>query len=747
MVLMKQIAQLDQGCVELLANSPIAGFGYRDQEGNGHTTLVGGAPGFMRVESPTRISFDLGEKLHGPTKKGGVSFVFLLPGVGEVLRLNGTISALANDRITIAVEEAYIHCARAILRSRLWSEPQANGSLPEDNLGEEISEPLHHPTIAKILAASPFVFLSSWDANGASDTSPRGDDRGFVQLLDGKTLALPDRKGNQRTDTFHNILSNNQISLVALVPGSTLLLHISGKAALTTEETLLATMALNGKPPHAALTITVKSALLEHSEAIQQAKLWLLSSHVDQSNVPDMMALTVRHLALNESPGMSAKIGRFLSRLLSGSPKFIRTLINFGYQKELKAEGYASTKDGESKAVKRELLTGLLLKLPAGVRQKAPILLQNVSAYLSRVASAVDDSTPIPTVSTGKLPTRQVRVVDIKRETADAVTLSLEDTSGGVFEFKPGQFFTVLLTIHGEQVMRSYSASNAPGTSRLTMTIKKVADGLCSTYINQTIKAGDTLGLLGPSGSFCVTPDPAASREYVLLAGGSGITPMMSIARAVLATESGSKVSLLYGNRAWEDVIFAQAWTELSQQYPDRLNMRHVLSSPPTDWQGGIGRLDEATARQELINLEPSDTAHFYVCGPEPMMKGVKDALIGLGVSSDRIHEERFSSTLQREIRGASISEIPQTMTVQQNGASIGEVLVPVGKTLLQAGLNAHVPMSFSCGMGNCGECRVKLVRGDVKMAEPNCLSAGERNQGFILACVARPVTATTIEL
>jgi ring-1,2-phenylacetyl-CoA epoxidase subunit PaaE len=270
---------------------------------------------------------------------------------------------------------------------------------------------------------------------------------------------------------------------------------------------------------------------------------------------------------------------------------------------------------------------------------------------------------------------------------------------------------------------------------------------LGSTYINQQIKAGDTLELLGPSGNFCVTPEPTASREYVLLAGGSGITPMMSIARTVLAREPESKLALLYGNRTWEDVIFAEAWTELCQQYPNRFNVRHILSSPPINWKGGVGRLDEATTRQELMKLAPSNATHFYVCGPEPMMKGVKDALIGLGVSADRIHEERFSSTAQKTTIDASVSEAPQPMTVQQAGTRIGEVLVPTGKTLLQAGLDARVPMSFSCGMGNCGECRVRLIRGEVRMAEPNCLSADERKQGFTLACVARPVTAITIEI
>jgi ferredoxin-NADP reductase/predicted pyridoxine 5'-phosphate oxidase superfamily flavin-nucleotide-binding protein len=744
LVMMKQIPRLDEGCIRLLAHSPVAGFGYITETGMHFTTMVGGTPGFVRVESPTSVSFDVPIKLSAPKIKSGASFVFLLPGVGEILRLNGTVAAFSACRVTITVEEALIHCARAILRSRLWSEPVAESPLIEIDNGAGGAELLGKQAIANFIAASPFVLLSSWDAQGASDTSPRGDGKGFLRLLDPGILSMPDRQGNQRTDTFHNIISNNQVSLVALVPGSNKLLHLSGHASITNEESLLDTMSLNGKPPQAALLLDVKNATITDSEALAQAQLWLQSAHVDPRNVPDMMALALHHLALNESAG---RTGRFLGRLLSGSPKFVRTLMNLGYRSQLKNEGYAAPETSEKPKVKRKVLALLAGKLSPNVRQKIQECLYRFSDHLSRTAKAFEDDTQGLPVAQANLLTREVSVVEVRKETHAAVTLVVEDIAGESFEFKPGQFFTLFMNVNGKQVIRSYSASNAPGTKQLCMTVKRIADGLCSTHVNQHLKPGDNLALRGPSGTFYVIPEPTASREYILIASGSGITPMMSIAQTVLTTEPASTITLLYGNRRWEDVIFAQAWADLCQTYPDRLRVRHLLSAPHGGWVGGSGRLDESTTRRELLNLAPSLKAHYYVCGPEPMMQGVTAALSGMGITADLIHTERFGQIVPPDVNTELQPYISQYLIVMQHGKALGKTEIPSGQTLLQAGLNAQLPLPFSCGMGNCGECRVKLADGEVTMTEPNCLSTDDRRKGYILTCVARPLTTITIVL
>jgi len=178
MVMLKQISNLDQGCRTVLARCPIAAFGYRDADGTSRTTFIGGTPGFARVHSPTRISFSLPESgdPHGP-----VSLFFLLPGVGELLRVNGSVAARKGAQTAVDIKEAYVHCAQAVLRSRLW-QPKAPAGPATAIAGDG---PLRRPGVAQFLAAAPFLALSTWDSCGGSDTSPRGDRQTAARILDG----------------------------------------------------------------------------------------------------------------------------------------------------------------------------------------------------------------------------------------------------------------------------------------------------------------------------------------------------------------------------------------------------------------------------------------------------------------------------------------------------------------------------------------------------------------------------------
>ncbi|WP_435582586.1 pyridoxamine 5'-phosphate oxidase family protein [Amycolatopsis thermoflava] len=326
MITLKQISALDEGCRAVLARSPIAAVGYRDADGTSRTTFLGGAPGFVRVHSATRISFTL-----DGDARGAISFFFLLPGVGEVLRVNGSVAKRKGERIFADVTEAYVHCAQAILRSGLWQ--------PRDPAGPSAAPggdgPLCRPGVADFLAAAPFLALSTWDSAGGSDTSPRGDREAVARILDGRTLVIPDRKGNKRADTLHNLLQDDRLSFAALVPGRGEVLHVRGRGAITVDPAHLEPLALRGKPPHAALLVTVEDAEIAANIAVVDAQPW--NPGVDRGPVPDLLAVAGKHVAANSA---TAAGGAFLLKAVPGATRLLRRVMDRTYRSGLRKEGY-----------------------------------------------------------------------------------------------------------------------------------------------------------------------------------------------------------------------------------------------------------------------------------------------------------------------------------------------------------------------------------------------------------------------
>jgi ring-1,2-phenylacetyl-CoA epoxidase subunit PaaE len=321
---------------------------------------------------------------------------------------------------------------------------------------------------------------------------------------------------------------------------------------------------------------------------------------------------------------------------------------------------------------------------------------------------------------------RPARIASITRETADAV--SLEISTDVPLAFAPGQFLTVVITIDGEVHRRAYSISSAPHDGRVTVTVKRM--GLVSGYLVERAREGERIDILGPSGSFVLTPDPTRTRKLVLIGGGSGITPLFSIARAVLHVEPRSRITLLYGNRSHADAIFREALDELARRLPGgRLSVRHVLG----------GQLD---CDRELGAIDLDD-ADVFICGPAPMMIAARTAVLSRGVDPSRVHEEKFTSPTQRRV---TLPTAPQSINLKLDGGTRTVIAAP-GQTLLEAGLSAGAPMPYSCTMGGCGACKAKLVDGEVESEEPNCLTAQEREQGYVLTCITRAASTTTIEV
>ena len=225
------------------------------------------------------------------------------------------------------------------------------------------------------------------------------------------------------------------------------------------------------------------------------------------------------------------------------------------------------------------------------------------------------------------------------------------------------------------------------------------------------------------------------------------MTPLMSIARRLLAAEPGTRITLVYGNRAEKDVIFRDAIDELARAHGGRFAVRYVLSEPPLGWKGGVGMLEEHVVRAELDACGPLDDAHFLLCGPEPMMRASRAVLRARGVPEDRILEERFTMPHLRAKSVAALDAGPQLLTIRANGAGAREVYVAPEQTMLEAGLSSGIRMDYSCAMGGCGACKVRLCDGEVEMEEPNCLTTAEREEGYVLACVSRVRKPATIAL
>ncbi|MGO1053336.1 FAD-binding oxidoreductase [Crossiella sp. CA198] len=731
-IMMKQISALDQGCQRILAHSPLAGFGYRDAEGVSRTTFIGGTPGFTRVHSPTRISCTLPDgQAHGP-----VSFLFLLPGVGETLRVNGSVLKRKGAETFVDVHEAYVHCAQAVIRSRLWQPPaptdpapvpdfefanndgginggngnggsgggssdgiNGSGSRTDGTDGTDDDDgPLRGPGVADFLAAAPFLALSTWDTSGGSDTSPRGDWRTVARILDSRTLAIPDRKGNKRTDSLHNLLQDNRLSFAALVPGRTGVLHVRGRGSITDDPALLATMALRGTPPLAALLIEVDHAELTAGAALARSRPWTAAAHLARGTVPDLMALAGDHLATNLAKANGSRLARVFQVVMKipGINRVLRLVMNRAYRSALRKEGYQDVEVGSRRA-------GRAQPPAAGPAAEHPV--------------------------------REVRITEVRQETPSTVTLVLEDNQAPApFHFRPGQFFTLITDIDGRSVRRAYSASSAPGTPRLEVTVKQVDGGRFSTHVHRDLRPGDRLSLRGPSGAFHA--DPAAAHEVVLIAAGSGVTPMMSMIRTLLATPATSRIALLYSNRTGPEIIFADELHRLATENPERLSVTHLLTQQH-------GRLDAPGTHSWLTELNPSEAARYYLCGPEALMDTVQGVLTERGVPGAHVHQERYASGAD----ATTATTAPQEMVVEDGAHEVGSVVVEPGQTLLDAGLAAGLPMPYSCTVGNCGDCMVKLRTGQVAMNEPNCLTPQQQADGYVLTCVGCPLAKVTLDI
>lgn len=344
-----------------------------------------------------------------------------------------------------------------------------------------------------------------------------------------------------------------------------------------------------------------------------------------------------------------------------------------------------------------------------------------------------------------------LKVKDIRRETADAVSVAFDvpATLQIPYQYKQGQYITLKLNINGEEIRRSYSICTSPYTEKeLRVAIKEVAGGKASTFINRNLKVGDVIEVMTPMGSFNSILSGNNKKKYVLFAGGSGITPMMSILKSILHIEKQSTVTLVYANRDENSVIFKTELDKIASEHASNfklVNVYDTTSLPVADIQKGLLTTEKTIALLE--NFGGVNADEYFICGPGPLMENIKNGLEKLKIAKEKIHIEYFSSVIDAvaKAEGASGANVKSKVTVIQYGIETEFDLDTDGSTILDASIDAGVDAPFSCKGAVCCTCRAKVMEGEVKMDANFALTDAEVAEGFILTCQAHPLTEKVI--
>jgi ring-1,2-phenylacetyl-CoA epoxidase subunit PaaE len=348
-----------------------------------------------------------------------------------------------------------------------------------------------------------------------------------------------------------------------------------------------------------------------------------------------------------------------------------------------------------------------------------------------------------------------LRVRQIAPDTDEAVIVSFDVPVDlrDVFGFTQGQYLTLRKEIDGHDLRRSYSICAGVDDGELRVGVRKVKGGTFSNWINEKLQPGDTINVMAPQGRFFVPIEPEAHRHHVGIVGGSGITPILSIMKTVLAREPHSRFTLIYGNRKLQSTMFKEELEDLKNQYMARLVLHHVFSGEPTDAPLNMGRMSRDKLGEFLSTVVPAASIdHAYICGPFQMNDEAEAALLAAGVPEDRIHIERFGVALpEGSPVGAVIHE------ARPGDAELAKVVIirdglqreiefrKDQPSILDCASASGLEVPFSCTSGVCGTCRAKLIEGKVRMERNFALDKNEVAAGFVLTCQAHPLTERVV--
>jgi ring-1,2-phenylacetyl-CoA epoxidase subunit PaaE len=341
-----------------------------------------------------------------------------------------------------------------------------------------------------------------------------------------------------------------------------------------------------------------------------------------------------------------------------------------------------------------------------------------------------------------------LKISALHRDTREAVQITFEipATLASEFIYQPGQHLTLRAHIDGEEVRRSYSICSAVQDDELRIAIKKVSDGVFSTWATSSLEAGSVIDVMPPTGNFHVPFDVTSQRRYLAVAAGSGITPIFSIIKSTLLAEPQSSFTLVYGNRASSTVMLRDDIANLKDQFLDRLSVIHVMSREKQDIDLFNGRIDAekfSLLAEQWISL--ADVDHAFICGPHSMMIQISECLKSFGMPSDHIHRELFGVTGTQAARKRSVGELVSTdmceVTVIVDGNHQTFSMSRDQQSVLDAGLEQGIDLRYACKGGICASCRCKLIEGQVDMDANYSLEDYEVARGFVLSCQAFPTT------
>ncbi|WP_405574768.1 2Fe-2S iron-sulfur cluster-binding protein [Winogradskyella sp. Asnod2-B02-A] len=336
-----------------------------------------------------------------------------------------------------------------------------------------------------------------------------------------------------------------------------------------------------------------------------------------------------------------------------------------------------------------------------------------------------------------------IKSVDKVTDNSVAITFDIPENIKEKFSFKAGQYITLKTTINGEDIRRDYSICASQNSGNVTVAVKTVENGTFSVYANTTLKAGDTLEVAEPNGRFVFEANAAKTRTIAAFAAGSGITPVLSIAKTLLEEEPFSNFILVYGNKTLADAMFVDELLQLKKQYDNRFHA-HFIYSQAQETDALFGRIEKSTVNLIVKNKYKGVTIeNFYLCGPEQMIHTVKDVLIENGVKEKAIKFELFTAPVETS------SDTPADLPSGQTKIKVivdeeeFEFNMSQKQTILDAALKQDIDAPYSCQGGICSSCIAKITEGTAEMRQNNILTDSEVAEGLILTCQAHPTSAT----